>query len=108
MLKLTRVLDIGIAVGILITELTLGANAQTPSAIGRGQFIAAEKCGGCHTVGTTVQGTAVPSFREIAARPNLTAERLKDVIMTPKHPMPATPLASAEIDAVVAYIRSLR
>jgi mono/diheme cytochrome c family protein len=93
----------GLSVG-----LGLGARAQTRPAVARGQAIAAEACAGCHAGGSVVQGTAVPSFRAIAARPNLTAQRLKDLITTPQHPMPATPLGLAEIDDVVAYIRSLR
>ena len=96
------------AVCVLSAGLSLGAHAQTRPAVARGQAIAAEACAGCHAGGSVVQGTAVPSFRAIAARPNLTAQILKDLITTPQHPMPAVPLGSAEIDDVVAYIRSLR
>jgi mono/diheme cytochrome c family protein len=107
MLRSVHFIGLGISVGLLCAAISL-ASAQTPSSIGRGQFIAEEKCAGCHAMGGGVQGVTAPSFRAIAARPNITAERLRDLITTPKHPMPATPLGSAELDAVVAYIRSLR
>jgi mono/diheme cytochrome c family protein len=107
MAKSERLVYIGIMACLLNVALSLAASAQS-SDVGRGQFIAAEKCAGCHAVGDKGQGTVAPSFRAIAARPNLTSERLKDLIMTPRHPMPATPLGSSEIDALVAYIRSLR
>jgi mono/diheme cytochrome c family protein len=97
-----------VMISILGGALTLGASAQQPSSVGRGQFVAAEKCGGCHAVDGKIKPGAAPSFRAIAAQPNFTSERLKDIIVTPRHPMPATPLGSRELDDIVAYIRSLR
>ena len=108
MLTLERMLRLGMAASAMSAGVSFAGNAQTPSAVGRGQYIAEERCGGCHKLGATVQGTAAPSFVALAAQSNFTAERLKDLITTPKHPMPATPLEPAELDAVVAYIRSLR
>ena len=108
MSTLQRMLRLGMAVSAMSAGVSFAGNAQTPSAIGRGQYIAEERCGGCHKLGATVQGTAAPSFVALAAQSNMAAERLKDLITTPKHPMPATPLEPAELDAVVAYIRSLR
>jgi mono/diheme cytochrome c family protein len=105
---LGRMLHLGTAAALTSVGLGLAGNAQSPSAVDRGEFIAEERCGGCHFAGATVQGTAAPSFIALAARSNLTAERLRDLITTPKHPMPAVPLEAAEIDAVVAYIRSLK
>jgi mono/diheme cytochrome c family protein len=107
-MSMLRVLGIEITVCILGVGLSFVGHAQPPSTVGRGQFIAAQRCEGCHTMGSVVQGTAVPSFRALAGRPDMTSERLKDLITTPRHPMPGTPLESTELDAVVAYIRSLR
>ena len=108
MLTWVRIVRLGMAASMISVGLGLAGNAQTPSAVDRGKIIAEERCGGCHIAGAMVQGTAAPSFIALAARPNLTAERLRDLITTPKHPMPAVPLEAAEIDAVVAYLRSLR
>jgi mono/diheme cytochrome c family protein len=108
MSTLERTSRLAMAVSAMVSGVSLAGDAQTPAAVGRGQFIVEERCAGCHKLGATVQGTAAPSFIALAARSNLTAERLKDLITTPKHPMPAAPLEPAELDAVVAYIRSLR
>ena len=105
---LVLVTKIGVMAPIFCVALTVGASAQQPSRVGRGQFVAAEKCGGCHALeGANKAGTA-PSFRAIAAQPNLTPERLKDLILTPRHPMPTTPLRSTDLEDAVADIRSLR
>jgi hypothetical protein len=50
----------------------------------------------------------VPSLSSIAGGPNATTERLKAIISTPRHPMPATNLALSEINDLTAYIRSLQ
>ena len=88
------------------------ALGQTASAVTRGRETAERSCAGCHAMdggrGGTIQGTPVPSFRAIAGRPNMTAERLQALVTTPRHPMPAIPLGLGEINDVVAYIRSLR
>jgi mono/diheme cytochrome c family protein len=99
-------------VAIAICAVGPAAHAQRRATIGRGQEIAARMCAGCHAMGgqqgSVIQGTPVPSFVAIAGRPNLTPERLHSLIMTPRHPMPATPLTMAEINDVVAYLLSLR
>jgi mono/diheme cytochrome c family protein len=94
-----------------VCALGQAAQAQTQSAIVNGQAIAERACAGCHTIdgsaGSTIQGTAVPSFRAIAGR-GWTAERLEAFIVTPHRPMPATPLPLSEVRDLVAYIQSLR
>src|SRR5205085_10986540 len=53
-----------VAAGLCV--LAPAAHGQTPAAIARGQEIAERACGGCHAIagwpGSTVQGTAAPSF----------------------------------------------
>jgi mono/diheme cytochrome c family protein len=99
-----------ITVALLI--LSQLAHGETRPAILRGQEVAERVCSGCHAIdgskGATVQGTDVPSFRVIAARPNQARERLETYIMVPHRPMPAIPLELSEIRDVVAYILSLR
>jgi mono/diheme cytochrome c family protein len=98
-----------VAVAVCVSGST--ANAQTPSAIARGQEIAERACAGCHGNGQQpgmIKGTPVPSLRAIASQPNQTPERLRGVIMTPHRPTPGMALALADVDDVVAYIMSLK
>jgi mono/diheme cytochrome c family protein len=99
-------------VAVVLCALAAGAHAQTRATIAHGQEIAQRLCAGCHAIdgseGSTIQGTAAPSFRALADRPYQTAESLQAFILTPGHPMPAMPLELAEIRDLVAYIRSLK
>lgn len=93
-----------------LCALAQAADAQTLSAVGRGQEIAQRACAGCHAIdgsaGSIIEGRAVPTFRAIAGR-GWTQERLQAFITTPHRPMPAIPLEMSEIRDVVAYILSL-
>ena len=86
--------------------------AQTAVSVARGKDLAERACAGCHAItgneARTIQGRLVPSLSSIAGSPSATTERLKAVISTPRHPMPATPLALSEINDLAAYIRSLQ
>jgi mono/diheme cytochrome c family protein len=99
-------------VAITVSAFGSAAHSQTDATIARGHDLAQQACAGCHAMngggGSVIQGTAVPSFRAIAGSPNMTAERLQALVLTPLHPMPAIPLGLAETNAIVAYIRSLR
>ncbi len=107
-----RMLLRALHVAVALCALGSAAHGQTRSAVVRGHDLAEQTCAGCHAMdagqGSTTQGTRVPSFRAIAGRPNISAERLQALIMTPRHPMPAIPLGLGEINDLVAYIRSLR
>jgi len=86
------------------------AGCQTVASVARGQEIAERACAGCHGLsgtGATIEGTPPPSFRSIAARPNVTPQRLAAFIMTPHRPMPGIDLSLADVNDVVAYILSL-
>lgn len=50
----------------------------------------------------------MPSFSEIARRPNQSRERLQAFVMIPRHPMPGFPLEEREIKHLAEYIYSLR
>ena len=77
-----------------------------------GEQIAARVCAGCHGIGAAkgvmVQGVFVPSFSEIAQRPNRSRERMAAFIMMPHRPMPGLPLQESEVAHVVEYILSLK
>jgi mono/diheme cytochrome c family protein len=97
---------------VVVCAVGAPTHAQTQAAVTRGREIAERLCAGCHAIdgseGSTIQGTAAPSFRALADRPYQTAESLQAFILTPGHPMPAMPLELAEIRDLVAYIRSLK
>jgi mono/diheme cytochrome c family protein len=102
----------GVFAGIALGAMSAAAFAQTAASVARGKDLAERVCAGCHAImgneARTIQGRLVPSLSAIAGSPNATTERLKAVITTPRHPMPATPLALSEIDDLASYIRSLQ
>ena len=99
-----------IAAVVLLASMG-AARGQTDADATHGKAIADQACAGCHAMdgrqGSTIQGTPAPTFRAIAGQ-SRTAERLKDIVTTPPHPMPAIPLGISEVNDIVAYIRSLK
>jgi mono/diheme cytochrome c family protein len=95
---------------MLVAAPTIAARAQTDADVARGKAIAEQACAGCHAMdnwqGGSIQGTPAPAFRAIAGKAR--TERLKDLVTTPPHPMPGIPLSASEVNALVAYIRSLK
>ena len=102
--------------GVLLAALMLAAHSTPGHSeagdIAVGEQIAARECAGCHgsgiARGVTIQGVFVPSFSEIAGRPNQTRERLRAFVHIPRHPMPAIPLREQEVSQLIEYILSLR
>ncbi|MBS0241963.1 MAG: cytochrome c [Proteobacteria bacterium] len=89
---------------------TTGVMAQQPSSHD-GHEIASKLCSNCHAVDPEAAQTAradVPSFKSIANGPRGTPEHLAAAIILPHPAMPGIPLTRAEIQAVVAYIVSLK
>ena len=96
----------------LILGLNSSAHAENLALSGaeRGKALAERVCSNCHLV-SDQQAKAVadvPSFREIANKPNLTEGEIMARIVIPKHPMPAIPLTKHELEDLAAYIMSLR
>jgi len=77
----------------------------------RGHALAQAWCAGCHAVeaGAAQSRFAdVPSFAAIARLPSTTSPALHAFLSTPHSDMPDIKLKGEEIDAVVAYILSLK
>lgn len=93
---------------LAILGLTVGAaRAQEPAETGHG--LAVRWCASCHVVDPKRSGTdAVPTFKAIADKPGATAEKLKAYLLKPHGEMPDFQLAFPHVDAIVAYILSLR
>ena len=76
----------------------------------RGQDLASRLCSSCHLI-SSEQKTAVadvPSFAEIANKPDQTEGAIMARIVIPKHPMPVIPITKPELEDLSAYIMSLR
>ena len=76
----------------------------------RGAALAGRWCASCHVPGTAgAAGTdAGPPFAQMAADPAYTDGRLRGFLANPHPPMPNLSLSRAEIEDLVAYIRSLK
>jgi len=77
----------------------------------RGHQLAQRWCSGCHTIERSpaaARADGIPSFRAVAAMPNLSAERLR-AAMNPTHgQMPDLSLSKRDQDDLAAYILGLR
>jgi mono/diheme cytochrome c family protein len=96
---------------------SVAENFPATAKLERGRDIANMVCAVCHIIGPGQDGAPVlrnpgPDFRLIANRPGTTAEQLGTVLRA-RHPaaadaMPPPLLSDEMIDAVTAYILSLR
>lgn len=76
-----------------------------------GAAIAREACASCHAIESGPDKkapVAAPSFAAIAAAPAMSELAIKVFLQTPHATMPNIMLAQNEIDALAAYILSLR
>lgn len=76
-----------------------------------GRQLAVDLCSGCHLVTPEQRGPVVdgvPAFAVLAADPAITDERLRNFIIDPHPPMPRVSLTAPELEAIVAYIRSMK
>jgi mono/diheme cytochrome c family protein len=75
-----------------------------------GEALARRWCAACHVVAAdqTAAGDAAPSFRAIANDPTRTENALRTWLADPHPPMPNPGLSADQIEAVIAYIATLR
>jgi mono/diheme cytochrome c family protein len=75
-----------------------------------GEAIARRWCAECHVVAAdqAAAGDAAPSFRAIANDAARTESALRAWLADPHPPMPNPGLSADQIDAVIAYIATLR
>ncbi len=104
----------GCRAGIAAVGLALAAAAALaadPAAenVARGERLARQWCTGCHLVGPGVAGgDAGPPFARVANDPSKTDATLRTWLADPHPPMPKLDLTRRGIDAIVAYIRTLK
>ena len=86
------------------------SGATAAASVAAGEKLSQLWCANCHVVSSdqTSGNPDVPPFSEIADKSDLTAEQI-ETLLSGTHPvMPDMSLSRAEIDAIVAYIRSLK
>jgi cytochrome c len=97
-------------VGVLLALLSCPAVAQPVSAE-RGRELSQRLCVNCHAVEARPTGPVrvdVPTFAAIAARPDITAEKIAGAIIIPHPAMPGVQLTVPEIRDIIAYVMSLK
>jgi|SRR5215468_795950 len=109
---------------LAIAILSAGAPAAQAGGLtaADGKTLAQQYCSACHRVapeqaqppdvvvdtGSGPETYQAPSFARIAARPDRTAAEVRQRIQSPHYPMREQQFIPEELDAIVAYILSLR
>lgn len=89
-----------------VTLTPAAVSAQTAQL---GAQVADTWCQTCHDTGQGATGSdAAPSFHSIANRAEFDENKLRNWMMDPHPPMPNLSLSQTEIDALLAYLQSLR
>lgn len=83
-----------------------GALAGDPDS---GRRLATRWCASCHIVAPGAGGSdAARPFESIANDPNFTDQGLRAWLADPHPPMPRLDLSRAQVEDVIAYLKSLR
>lgn len=94
---------VALAAGLTASSLASAFDAES------GHRLAARWCAKCHLIGPSdVASDAAPAFEDIANDPTRTPERLRTWLADPHPPMPDFSLSREEIDAILAYLDTLR
>lgn len=112
------------AAGSLLLGVAAPAIAQNlpgPADPVEGHRLALTLCSACHVVAADqedlpLRDPAAPPFQSIANKPGVTAESLRHFMLTthktmsskPTYTMPSQDLADYQLNAIVAYLMSLR
>lgn len=110
-----------LAAAALLTASASGS-AMADGSAADGAALAAEYCSACHRTradqpppppvmmeeSTSQEAVQAPSFREIAGGPGRDAIYLRAIIEAPHAPMREQQFIPAELDAIIAYLLSLK
>ncbi len=96
-----------------VISMGLSQPARTQTAkITQGKTLARSLCSNCHIVGPgeapAVVNVDIPSFVAVAAKDGQSAEKIKANVLNPHPVMPQVQLSKPELDAIAAYIMSLK
>ncbi len=96
----------GAPLAALLPTASLGATANDPAT---GQAIAQQWCASCHAVVPgAVSNEVAPSFEAVAQERDRSDEWLRTWLSVPHGEMPDLSLSRQDIDALVAYLQSLK
>lgn len=105
---------LGVTAVLLLAWLAPVGAAEQVGLVEEGRRIARESCAECHLVERAGKpplpdpNLPAPAFGAVAAMPSTTSVAIKVFLKTPHANMPDIILSEAEIDALAAYILSLR
>lgn len=98
-----------IALAAFMWTLAPSYGAEQAGLVEAGLRLAREACADCHLVeGAGKPRSDAPAFAAVAAMPSTTSTAIKVFLKSPHANMPNFILSETEIDAVAAYILSLR
>jgi cytochrome c len=101
-----------IAVALSVAAVAAASLAQAAPSAGHGRELVRRNCGMCHAIGERGDSPnkQAPRFRELGRRypmDNL-AEALAEGILTGHPAMPQFRFSPAEIDDIIAYLKSIQ
>jgi cytochrome c len=95
-----------------VTILAFSCGLAAAGPVETGQQLVETNCAACHAVGATGTSphTSAPPFREVVTRydPSALEEALAEGILVGHPDMPQFELTPEQVDAVIAYLGSLR
>lgn len=99
--------------GAFFAASLIGVSSPAQAAdVAQGQALARTLCSNCHIVGPgetpTVLNADIPSFMAIAAKDGQSADKIKAWVLNPHPAMPQVQLTKTELNAIAAYIMSLK
>lgn len=106
-------LDVRCIISLFLVASFLGAtaHAQTPSAVDRGHALIEANCSRCHATGKSGSSPheKAPPFRILNRRypVEALAESLAEGIMTGHSDMPRFVFEPPEVNAIIAYLKSI-
>jgi len=96
------------AIGLALTA-ALPAAALAVGDVAQGWVLAEQWCAACHAIGgTAVLADTPPAFEVIVGERGRDADWIAAWLVAPHPNMPDLSLTGAEIDALIAYMESLR
>lgn len=101
---------LGVALGAFALATISAIAAEQAGLVEEGRRIAREACADCHLVEGAGKSpvAGAPAFGAVAGMPSTTSVAIKVFLKTPHANMPDIILKETEIDALAAYILSLR